>query len=94
MKYVTFGVRDLQANLGKALRALQRGERVMVTSRGKLVAVMAPMDAELPRESALDRKLRRLAAEGRIRLGEGKLIKDYDAPPVSGLSDQALADRR
>src|SRR5438093_10271065 len=33
MKYVTFGVRDLQANLGKALRALQRGERVMVTSR-------------------------------------------------------------
>lgn len=94
MDHVTYGVRDLQAHLGDALRAARRGKQVIITSHGRPVAVLTRLDAELPGESAVDRKLRRLASEGRIRLGEAGSISPYEAPAIGGLSHQLLADRR
>jgi prevent-host-death family protein len=94
MSQVMYGVRELQAHLGDALRAARRGEQVVITSHGRPVAVLTRFDARLPRDSAADRKLRRLAAEGRIRLGNADSIRAFDAPAIGGLSDQVRADRR
>jgi hypothetical protein len=56
--------------------------------------MLSRLDSEIPGESDLDRKLSRLAAEGRIRLGDPHPIKPYDAAPIGGLSDLVLRDRR
>jgi prevent-host-death family protein len=93
MKYLTFGVRDLQAHIGKALRLVAQGERIQVTSHGKVVAVIGASDTKLSGESAVDRKLRRLAAQGRLRLGKPGKIRPYKLPKISGLTEQLLADR-
>ena len=94
MKDVTYGVREFQANLGEALRAVQRGDRVLITSRGRAVAILAHTDATLPGESALDRKVRRLAAEGKLVRGKPGSVPPFKAPRISGLTRQVLSDRR
>jgi prevent-host-death family protein len=94
MKQVTYGVREFQAKLGEALRAAQRGEQVLITSRGRAVAVLGRADADNPAESDVDRKLRRLAAQGKIRLGRRGRIPPFAVPRTRGLSNQLRADRR
>jgi prevent-host-death family protein len=94
MKQLSYGVREFQANLGEALRAAQRGDQVLITSRGRAVAVLARADSDLPGESSEDRKLRRLAAEGKIRLGRRGLIPPRRLPRIGGLSQQLESDRR
>jgi prevent-host-death family protein len=94
MKIISYGVRELQANLGRALRAAANGDRIVVTSRRRAVAVLTRLDSELPDESAVDRKLRRLSSEGKILLGDSSPIKPYDAVRIGGLSELILSDRR
>ncbi len=94
MNYVTYGVREFQANIGKALRAAEKGDQIIITSHNKAVAVLARIDVKLPGESPEERKLRRLAGEGRIRLGAPGVIKPFKAARVGGLSGQVIADRR
>ena len=94
MKTVTFGVREFQAHLGDALRFVGEGARVVVTSRGKPVAVLSKPGAGLPRLSALERKIARMAAEGRRVAGGGGRIRAYTVPAVDGITDQLLRDRR
>ena len=94
MKQVTYGVREFQARLGDALRAVQRGERVVITSRRKVVAVLTREEGELPAGDPVERKLRRMASEGRIRLGKRRRIRPFKAFALQGVSDQVLADRR
>ncbi len=94
MKHLSYGVREFQARIGEALRAAQRGDRVLITSHGRAVAVLAKADAALPGESGEDRKRRRLAAEGKLRLGRRGRIPPYTPPRIGGLSDQLQADRR
>jgi len=94
MIYLTFGVRELQARLGEALEAVRRGDRVLVTSHRRPVALLCRLDAEVPREAPRDRKRRRLASEGKLLLGQGGRIRPFEARRVGGLSDKVLADRR
>ena len=94
MKQLTYGVREFQAKLGEALRATERGDQVLITSRGRVVAVLARADADLPEESPEERKLRRLAAEGKVRLGRRGRIPPYRVPRIKGLSEQLRRDRR
>ena len=91
---VTYGVRELQANLGDALRAVENGTRVIVTRRGRPIAVMSQVDAPIPDESPVRRKLRRMAAEGKVRLGKPGPIRLGPPLPGTGLTAQVLADRR
>ncbi|MBI2923055.1 MAG: type II toxin-antitoxin system Phd/YefM family antitoxin [Planctomycetes bacterium] len=93
MKTITFGVREFQAHIGDALRFVGAGARVVITSRGKPVAVLSQPGAGHPRQSALDRRITRLAAEGRLLEGEGGRIPAYTVPAVDGLTDQLLRDR-
>jgi prevent-host-death family protein len=94
MKQVTYGMRELQANLGEAIRAAQRGDQVLVTSRGRVVAAITAARKRIKGEPAVQRKLRRMAAEGRIRLGKPGRIKPFEPLPIAGLTDQLLRDRR
>jgi prevent-host-death family protein len=94
MKLLSYGVREFQARLGEALRAAGRGDRVVITSRGRAVAVLARPDADEPGDSPEDRRRKRLAAEGKLRLGKRGPAPPYRLPRVRGLARQLEADRR
>jgi prevent-host-death family protein len=55
------GVRDLKRSLSETLRAVERGEQVRVTVRGRPVADIVPAGA-----AASDDRVRALVAEGRM----------------------------
>ena len=94
MKEICFGVRELQAHLGKALRAAQHGDRVLITSHGKPIAVLGKAGPELRPRSSTERKLQRMAAEGQLVRGNGRAIRPFKAPRLNGLTGQVLGDRR
>ena len=94
MKEISYGVRELQAHLGQALRAVERGDRVLITSHGRPVATIAKVDSAGKSMPVLERKLLRLAAEGKLILGKRGPIQNYTAPRIGGLAKQILADRR
>jgi len=94
MKQLSYGVRELQAHLGEALRAAQRGDRIIITSHGRAVAVLAKADAESSEDTLEKRRLKRLAALGKLRLGKPGVIPAYPLPRVAGLARQLDRDRR
>lgn len=42
------GVRELRASLPEAIRRAEGGERTVITSRGRPIAQIAPLDADAP----------------------------------------------
>jgi antitoxin (DNA-binding transcriptional repressor) of toxin-antitoxin stability system len=94
MKTITYGVREFQAHLGDALRFVSSGARVVVTSHGTPVAFVSKPDAGLPKSSALEQKLERMAAAGHLVQRGGERIRPFKAPAVGGLSEQLMKDRR
>jgi antitoxin (DNA-binding transcriptional repressor) of toxin-antitoxin stability system len=93
----TVGVRELKARLSQILREVQRGESVLVTDRGRVVAELrqpglAPSVAETPEERALNR----IAAEGHLRLAErsqqGYPVSPLKSPP--GTANELLRQER
>ncbi|HKP27957.1 MAG TPA: type II toxin-antitoxin system prevent-host-death family antitoxin, partial [Gemmatimonadales bacterium] len=87
---LTIGVRELKARLSQILREVQRGEVVLVTDRGRVVAEMRQpgLGATVP-ESPEDRALARLAAEGHVRLAEPKGF-GYPRSPIRSPDGTAL----
>jgi prevent-host-death family protein len=65
----TVGSRELKNRLGRYLGLVRRGETVLVTDRGKLFARIEPTEPEPPKDSTVMDVLRRLEAEGHLRLG-------------------------
>lgn len=57
------GVRELKQSLSRVLRAVGRGEHVRVTLRGRPIADIVPA-----READAGDRLRKLVAQGRVRL--------------------------
>jgi prevent-host-death family protein len=55
------GVRDLKRSLSETLRAVERGEQVRVTVRGRAIADIVPAGA-----AAGDDRVRALVADGRL----------------------------
>jgi antitoxin (DNA-binding transcriptional repressor) of toxin-antitoxin stability system len=76
------GVRDLKANLSRYLREVERGEVVLVTDRGRVVAELraAPQTPEV--ESDVERGLRRLAARAPLSVREPHDPSAYRASPL------------
>ena len=78
----TVGVRDLKARLSQFLKEVQRGETILVTDRGRVVAELrSPIVAARP-TSALERAIADLATQGVLRLAE----PTPDPYPVSPLT--------
>ena len=64
------GVRDLKANLSRYLREVERGEIVLVTDRGRVVAELRAASGSARPESDVERGLRLLAARTPLLLRE------------------------
>jgi prevent-host-death family protein len=82
------GIRELRQDLSRYIRRVRAGEKLIVTERGRSVAVLSPWAEE---GDILDR----LVAEGRMRRGRGDLlaVKPIERP-VSRAGSEALAQER
>jgi prevent-host-death family protein len=90
----TAGVSELKARLSEYLNQVKAGMEVLITDRGKPVARLVP----IPRSKDLKDSLVRMEKQGLIRLGSGKLPKDFwrmDRPDdPRGLVLKALLEER
>lgn len=57
------GLREANQQFSKAIKAVKAGKEVVLTERGKPIAVIRPIE----REETLEAKLQRLEAEGLLR---------------------------
>ena len=76
------------------MRTAQEGGRVVVTSHNRPIAQIEKITRPPRQESALDRKLRRLAEAGRLRLGKVGPLPRIRADNARGIVAQLEADRR
>jgi antitoxin (DNA-binding transcriptional repressor) of toxin-antitoxin stability system len=83
------GIRELKAQLSQVLREVQRGEVVLVTDRGQVVAELRRPDRSIQPASGPERVLTRLAADGTLRLRE-TVAEPYPASPLSLPDGSAL----
>ena len=90
----TAPVSDLKARLSEYLNQVKAGMEVLITDRGKPVARLVPIS----RSKDLKESLVRMEKQGLIRLGSGKLPKDFwriDRPDdPRGLVLKALLEER
>jgi len=87
----TINIRALKDRLSAFLRDVQRGDVILVTDRGRVVAEIRPPTVEPAATSTTARKLRRLATDGVVKLG---LPNRADAYRKSGISlpDKVVED--
>ena len=90
----TAPVSELKARLSEYLNQVKAGMEVLITDRGKPVARLVP----IPRSKDLKESLVRMEKQGLIRLGSGKLPKNFwrmDRPDdPQGLVLKALLEER
>jgi prevent-host-death family protein len=77
------GVRELKNRLTQYLNLTKKGEEVLVTERGKAIAVIRPTESNLP-PTSLEAKLTGLAREGRILLPRKKFLSKIPPIKISG----------
>lgn len=92
----TIGIRELKAHLSSVLRDVQRGDHILVTDRGRVIAELrqplVPESSASPRE----RGWARLASEGHLRVAEASR-SIYQRSPVKsrpGLAREMLDAER
>ena len=83
----TAAVSELKARLSEYLNQVKAGMEVLITDRGKPVARLVP----IPRSKDLKESLVRMEKQGLIRLGSGKLPKDWQKE-VEGFMEKELLD--
>ena len=89
------GVRELKDRLAHYLRLVKRGDRVIVTDRGKPVAVLHSLD-RAEEITGIEERLAVLAREGMLRLPlESAPLNPFGAVRATGkpLSDILLEER-
>ncbi len=89
------GIRELKNRLTHYLRRVARGEEVVVTERGKPVALLHSIRAVRP-SASLEARLAGAAAQGLVALPRRKPLRTVRAVKISGprLSQVILEDRR
>ena len=89
----TAAVSELKARLSEYLHKAKAGEEVLITDRGKAVARLSPIPPTRTRESLMS-----MEKQGLIRLGSGKLPKNFWTMPRAedpeGLVLKALFEER
>ncbi len=81
----TVGVRELRRNLSEYLRRVKKGERLPVTGRGQLVAVLTPPEGKLSGRE-------RWIAEGLLQPAT-RSLRDL-GPPIQLSPEQTAAFHR
>lgn len=91
----TVGVRDLKNRLTHYLGRAKRGEEVVVTERGRPVAILASIGS-VEKPQSLQAQLAKLAASGLVILPTAKRLTRVRRVRVSGqpVSRTILEDRR
>lgn len=85
-------VRDLKNRLSEHLRRVQRGERIVVTDRGRPIAEISAIEDE---ELSAEERLQRLAERGEVTLPDSARFDDVRPIAVRGrpVSETLLEDR-
>jgi prevent-host-death family protein len=91
----TVGSREFKNRIAEYMRAVGRGQTLLVTKRGRAIAKVSPPDEAAPSEASVTDVLRKLEAEGSIRLGTRPLRK-FRPVKVKGkpVSQTIIEDRR
>lgn len=67
------GIKELKNQLTQYLRRTKKGQEVIITERGKPIAVIRPTEGPLPATS-LEAKLTELAEENKVTLPRKKFL--------------------
>lgn len=86
----TVGVRELKNRLSEYLREVRRGESVLVTDRGEVVAELSPPGHGLS-DASVPAGLRALARRGLATLGAPGKSGIYKALPRARRGDRSAA---
>ena len=91
----TVGIRELKNRLTQYLRRTKQGEEVIITERGKPIALIQPIRS-VEHPVSLEARLAKLAAQGFVTLPTQKPLKRVRLANVSGqpISKTILEDRR
>ncbi len=73
----TAAVSDLKARLSEYLKRVRGGAEILITDRGRPVARLVPVAKHKTKRDSLVR----MEKQGLIRIGPGKLPKDFWAMP-------------
>ncbi len=89
------GSREFKNRLGRYLRAVREGQTLLITDRGKPVAKVCPPEQDSDSQLTFSDVLKKLEAEGKIRLPKRPLGK-FRAVPSRGKpgSQMIIEDRR
>ena len=89
------GIRELKNKLSQYLRYARQGERLIVTERGKPIAIIQPVDT-LEHPSFPEQALARLAQEGMVRLPQKRFTPKLPLLEISepSVSSAVIEDRR
>ena len=90
----TVGIKELKNRLTQYLRRTKQGEEVIITERGKPIALIQPIQSA-ERAVSLEARLARLADQGFLTLPTHKPLKRVRLAKVSGppISKTILQDR-
>ncbi len=91
---ITAGVKDVKNQLSRYLSFVKKGEDVLVTERGKVIARII---CENPRKTSLRRQLHPLVMEGLIAFPTDEIDKGVPDPfdvPGKPVSEMVIEDRR
>lgn len=93
----TVGVRELKVHLSKYLREVKRGEEIIVSERGKGIAMILPL-RPIPEQPRTESVLLKLSAEGLIvlpaLLKKPPLLSGRKKVKGTPLSDAVIEGRR
>ena len=89
------GSREFKNRLGRYLGAVRKGQTLLITDRGTPVAKVSPPDQNADGELTFSEVLKKLEAEGKIRLPKRPLGR-FRPVKIKGkpLSQTILEDRR
>jgi prevent-host-death family protein len=89
------GSREFKNRMGRYLRAVRKGQILIITDRGKAVAQVAPPDESAEAQNTIEQRLKELESQGLIRLAKGRIGK-FKAVPSRGkpASQILIEDRR
>lgn len=85
------GIRELKNRLSQYLKRVRAGERLVVTERGKPVAIISP-----PPVTPADQRIEAMLREGVARWGGGKPRGARRPPRIKGpsVAQAVIEDRR
>jgi len=91
----TVGIKELKNRLTQYLRRTKSGQEVVITERGKPIALIKPIQSA-DRTASLEARLAGLAAEGAVVLPTRKPLKKLRLIKASGrpISKTILEERR